>query len=185
MDIFALVPRGRHGARSTCRGWVSAAGTRFQWARPTLGPCELQGGKSVVSCLSLKGEALEGRKPRRPRPISTRKENVVQSTLNHTITTQPGRLPQSQALEESLADTPDQARSRAIPIACGQVVRGEPGFGRRHRGSLGDRASGVSRIVFLHVSGRCLSPVPPVTQQQERRACLPNLNAGVSSAKIR
>lgn len=191
LDIFALVSRRQYGARFSCRGRAaSSAGTRLRRARPTPCPRELQGGKSVVSYLSLRGEALGRRKPRKPKLTGTRKENAVQSTLNHTLKTQTGTLPQSQALEDSLADMPGQARNGASPKAGGQVVRGEPGFGQRYRGSLGDPASGASHIVFLHGvflhgSGRCQSPVPPVTQQQERRACLPSLNAGASSAKTR
>ncbi len=188
MDIFALVPRWRHGALSSCRGRAaSSAGTRIRRARPTLGPRELQGGKSVVSWLSLKGEALGRRKPKL---TGTRKENAVQSTLNHTLRTQTGMLPQSQILEDSLAGTPSQARNGSNPKAGGQVVRGKRGFGQRHRGNLSAPANGASHIVFLHGvflhgSGRCQSPVPPVTQQKERRVCLPSLYAGASSAKIR
>ncbi len=141
-------------------------------------------GMNLVSDLSLTGEAL-GANATRAHVTSTRLENAIQSTLNHTSRTQPGMLPRSRTLEDSLADTPGQARNGANPIAGGQAVREEPGFGRGHRGSPRDPASGASCIVFLHGGERFQSPVPPETQQKERRAFHPGLNAGVSSAKIR
>ena len=101
---------------------------------------------------------------------STGKETVIQSTLNHTLKTNPGMLPQSRALEDSSADTPGQARFASEPLAAigpvdrsgskradrdagGQVVRGETGFGRRHRGSASDPESGVSRVFVLDRCG--------------------------------
>ncbi len=92
---------------------------------------------------------------------STRKETVIQSTLNHTLKTNPGMLPQSRALEDSSADTPGRARNGANRDAGGQVVRGETGFGRRHRGSASDPESGVSRVFVLDRSGSPLMPCHP------------------------
>ena len=92
---------------------------------------------------------------------STRKETVIQSTLNHTLKTNPGMLPQSRALEDSSADTPGQARNGADRDAGGQVVRGETGFGRRHRGSASDPESGVSRVFVLDRCGAPLMPCHP------------------------
>ena len=92
---------------------------------------------------------------------STRKETVIQSTLNHTLKTNPGMLPQSRALEDSSADTPGQARNGANRDAGGQVVRGETGFGRRHRGSASDPESGVSRVFVLDRCGAPLMPCHP------------------------
>ena len=109
---------------------------------------------------------------------STGKETVIQSTLNHTLKTNPGMLPQSRALEDSSADTPGQARFVSEPLAAigpvdrsgskradrdagGQVVRGETGFGRRHRGSASDPESGVSRVFVLDRSGSPLMPCHP------------------------
>ena len=92
---------------------------------------------------------------------STGKETVIQSTLNHTLKTNPGMLPQSRALEDSPADTPGQARNGANRDAGGQVVRGETGFGRRHRGSASDPESGVSRVFVLDRCGAPLMPCHP------------------------
>ena len=109
---------------------------------------------------------------------STRKETVIQSTLNHTLKTNPGMLPQSRALEDSSADTPGRARFVSEPLAAigpvdrsgskradrdagGQVVRGETGFGRRHRGSASDPESGVSRVFVLDRCGDPLMPCHP------------------------
>ena len=106
---------------------------------------------------------------------STGKETVIQSTLNHTLNTNPGMLPQSRALEDSPADTPGRARFASEPLAAigpvdrsgskranrdagGQAVRGETGFGRRHRGSASDPESGVSRVFVLD---RCGAPLMP------------------------
>ena len=97
---------------------------------------------------------------------STRKETVIQSTLNHTLKTNPGMLPQSRALEDSSADTPGQARNGADRDAGGQVVRGETGFGRRHRGSASDPESGVSRVFVLD---RCGAPLMPCHPARARR----------------
>ena len=90
---------------------------------------------------------------------STRKETIIQSTLHHTFKTHSGVLPQLRTLEEPFADTPGRARNGAVPNAGVQVVRGETAFGRRHRGSASDPASGVSRtaakaaLQFLSVVG--------------------------------
>ena len=109
---------------------------------------------------------------------STGKETVFQSTLNHTLKTNPGMLPQSRALEDSSADTPGQARFVSEPLAAigpvdrsgskradrdagGQVVRGETGFGRRHRGSASDPESGASRVFVLDRCGDPLMPCHP------------------------
>ncbi len=109
---------------------------------------------------------------------STRKETVIQSTLNHTLKTNPGMLPQSRALEDSSADTPGRARFASEPLAAigpadrsgskranrdagGQVVRGETGFGRRHRGSASDPESGASRVFVLDRCGDPLMPCHP------------------------
>jgi len=92
---------------------------------------------------------------------STGKETVIQSTLNHTLKTNPGMLPQSRALEDSSADTPGQARNGANRDAGGQVVRGETGLGRRHRGSASDPESGVSRVFVLDRCGDPLMPCHP------------------------
>ena len=87
-------------------------------------------------------------------------------------------LPQSRALEDSPADTPGRARFASEPLAAigpvdrsgskranrdagGQVVRGETGFGRRHRGSASDPESGVSRVFVLDRSGAPLMPCRP------------------------
>ncbi len=108
----------------------------------------------------------------------TRKETVIRSTLNHTLETNAGMLPQSRALEDSPADTPGRARFASEPLAAigpvdrsgskranrdagGQVVRGETGFGRRHRGSASDPESGVSRVFVLDRSGSPLMPCHP------------------------
>ncbi len=109
---------------------------------------------------------------------STGKETVIQSTLNHALKTNPGMLPQSRALEDSPADTPGRARFVSEPLAAigpvdrsgskradrdagGQVVRGETGFGRRHRGSASDPESGVSRVFVLDRCGDPLMPCHP------------------------
>ena len=109
---------------------------------------------------------------------STGKETVIQSTLNHTLKTNPGMLPQSRALEDSSADTPGRARFASEPLAAigpadrsgskranrdagGQVVRGETGFGRRHRGSASDPESGASRVFVLDRCGDPLMPCHP------------------------
>ena len=109
---------------------------------------------------------------------STGKEKVIRSTLNHTLETNLGMLPQSRALEDSSADTPGRARFVSEPLAAigpvdrsgskrvnrdagGQVVRGETGFGRRHRGSASDPESGVSRIFVLDRRGDPLMPCHP------------------------
>ena len=109
---------------------------------------------------------------------STGKETVIQSTLNHALKTNPGMLPQSRALEDSPADTPGRARFASEPPAAigpvdrsgskranrdagGQVVRGETGFGRRHRGSASDPESGVSRVFVLDRRGAPLMPCRP------------------------
>ena len=109
---------------------------------------------------------------------STRKETVIRSTLNHTLKTSPGMLPQSRALEDSSADTPGRARFASEPLAAigpvdrsgskranrdagGQAVRGETGFGRRHRGSASDPESGVSRVFVLDRCGAPLMPCHP------------------------
>ena len=92
---------------------------------------------------------------------STGKETVIQSTLNHTLKTNPGMLPQSRALEDSPADTPGQARNGANRDAGGQAVRGETGFGRRHRGSASDPESGVSRVFVMDRCGAPLMPCHP------------------------
>ena len=109
---------------------------------------------------------------------STGKETVIQSTLNHTLKTNPGMLPQSRALEDSSADTPGRARFVSEPLAAigpvdrsgskradrdagGRVVRGETGFGRRHRGSARDPESGVSRVFVLDRRGDPLMPCHP------------------------
>ena len=92
---------------------------------------------------------------------STGKENVIQSTLNHTLKTNPGMLPQFRALEDSSADTPGQARNGANRDAGGQVVRGETGSGRRHRGSARDPESGASRVFVLDRRGTPLMPCHP------------------------
>ncbi len=87
-------------------------------------------------------------------------------------------LPQSRALEGSPADTPGRARFASEPPAAigpvdrsgskradrdagGQVVRGETGFGRRHRGSASDPESGVSRVFVLDRGGSPLMPCHP------------------------
>ena len=87
-------------------------------------------------------------------------------------------LPQSRALEDSSADTPGRARLVSEPLAAigpvdrsgskradrdagGQVVRGETGFGRRHRGSASDPESGVSRVFVLDRCGNPLMPCHP------------------------
>ncbi|MDE0697588.1 MAG: RNA-guided endonuclease IscB [Boseongicola sp.] len=77
---------------------------------------------------------------------SARKETIIQSTLNHTLKTDPGMLPQSQALEGSPADMPGQARNGANRSAGGQVVRGE---------------SGASRVFVLNRWGDPLMPCHP------------------------
>ena len=109
---------------------------------------------------------------------STGKETVIQSTLNHTLKTNPGMLPQFRALEDSSADTPGQARFVSEPLAAigpvdrsgskranrdagGQVVRGETGSGRRHRGSARDPESGASRVFVLDRRGTPLMPCHP------------------------
>ena len=92
---------------------------------------------------------------------STIKETTIQSTLNHTLKTNPGMLPQSRALEDSPADTPGRARNGANRDAGGQAVRGETGFGRRHRGSASDPESGVSRVFVLDRRGDPLMPCHP------------------------
>ncbi len=109
---------------------------------------------------------------------STGKETVIRSTLNHALKTNPGMLPQSRALEDSSADTPGRARFASEPLAAigpvdrsgskradrdagGQVVRGETGFGRRHRGSVSDPESGVSRVFVLDRGGSPLMPCHP------------------------
>ena len=114
---------------------------------------------------------------------STGKETVIQSTLNHTLKTNPGMLPQSRALEDSPADTPGRARFVSEPLAAigpvdrsgskradrdagGQVVRGVTGFGRRHRGSASDPESGVSRVFVLD---RCGAPLMPCHPARARR----------------
>ena len=48
---------------------------------------------------------------------STRKETTIRSALHHTFKTDPGMLPQFQALEGSPADTPGPARNGANPDA--------------------------------------------------------------------
>ena len=114
---------------------------------------------------------------------STGKETVIQSTLNRTLKTNPGMLPQSRALEDSSADTPGQARFASEPLAAigpvdrsgskradrdagGQVVRGETGFGRRHRGRASDPESGASRVFVLD---RCGDPLMPCHPARARR----------------
>ncbi len=114
---------------------------------------------------------------------STGKETVIQSTLNRTLKTNPGMLPQSRALEDSSADTPGRARFVSEPLAAigpadrsgskradrdagGQVVRGETGFGRRHRGSASDPESGASRVFVLD---RCGDPLMPCHPARARR----------------
>ena len=130
---------------------------------------------------------------------STGKETVIQSTLNHTLKTNPGMLPQSRALEDSSADTPGRARLVSEPLAAigpvdrsgskradrdagGQVVRGETGFGRRHRGSASDPESGVSRVFVLDRCGNPLMPCHPararklLKQGPRRRGAPPSLH---------
>ena len=94
--------------------------------------------------------------------ISTRKETSIPSALNHALKTDPGMLPQFQTLEDSLADTPGQARNGANRNAGGQDVRGEPGPGRRHGGSPGDSRRGVSRVLVLDRRGDPPMPCHPV-----------------------
>ncbi len=64
---------------------------------------------------------LEGRKPRRSMLISTRKETVIQSCLNHTCKTDPGALPQRRAIEGPSEDMPCQARNGAKRNVGGPV----------------------------------------------------------------
>lgn len=97
---------------------------------------------------------------------STGKETVIQSTLNHTLKTNPGMLPQSRALENSPADTPGRAGNGANRDVGGQVVRGEAGFGRRHRGSASDPESGAVRVFVLE---RCGAPLMPCHPARARR----------------
>ena len=107
------------------------------------------------------GRGLRNGKFREPILTSTRRKTLIRSTLNHALKTNPGMLPQSRALEDSPADTPGQARNGADRDAGGQVVRGETGFGRRHRGSASDPESGVSRVFVLDRCGAPLMPCHP------------------------
>ncbi len=92
---------------------------------------------------------------------STRKGTIIRSALHHTFKTDPGMLPQFQALEGSPADTPGQARNGVNPDADVQDVRAEPGSGRRHRRSSRDSESGVSRVFVLDRRGDPLMPCHP------------------------
>ena len=109
---------------------------------------------------------------------STGKETVIQSTLNHALNANPGMLPRSRALEGSPADTPGRAWFVPEPLAAigpvdrsgskranrdagGQAVRGETGFGLRHRGSASDPESGASRVFVPDRSGSPLMPCHP------------------------
>lgn len=92
---------------------------------------------------------------------STRKDTTIQSTLNHTLKTDPGVLPQHQALEGTPVDKPGQARNGACCNAGGQVVRGETSESSRHRGSESDSASSVSCVFVLDKRGEPLMPTTP------------------------
>ncbi len=87
-----------------------------------------------------------------------RKEKGIQSALNHALKTDPGTLSPSRALEDSPAGTPGQARNGADRNADGQVVREEPGSGRRLGRGSGDPRCGVSRVFVLDRRGD--PPVP-------------------------
>ncbi len=70
-------------------------------------------------------------------------------------------LPQFQALEDSPAGMPGQARNGADPNAGGQDVPGETGFGRRHGRGPVDSRCGVSRVFALDRRGEPLMPCHP------------------------
>lgn len=84
---------------------------------------------------------------------TTRKETSIQSAWHHAFKTGPGMLPLFQTLEDSLADTPRQARNGMERYAGSQVVRGESGFGLRHRSGLGDSDCGTSRAFLARLKG--------------------------------
>ncbi len=141
MSVEGRYPGGR---QARARNWGTAGLAGFnaevvpdqQWRnRSATSPCR---------------ERLEGRKSRRPMLTGTGKGTAIQSTLNHSPKADPDVLPKRQALEDSLVDTPSLARNGADRrSAGGQFVRRQPGFGWRHRGSIGDPGRGASRNVLL------------------------------------
>ena len=109
---------------------------------------------------------------------STRRKTIIRTTLNHALNANPRMLPRSRALEDSPADTPGRAWFVPEPLAAigpvdrsgskranrdagGQAVRGETGFGRRHRGSASGPESGASRVFVPDRSGSPLMPCHP------------------------
>jgi hypothetical protein len=182
MRVEGRFPGGRQ-ARTRIWGTAGLTGSNAETV-----PGQQWGNSSATS----PGRARpEGRRSRRPLLTSSGRVTAIQSNLNHAAKTDPDVLPKRQALEDSHADTPVQARNGADRVASGQVVLRKPGFGRRHRGSFGDLESGASRIFLLPwrgdpSSGRRQPPPVPISRKQQRgRAFLPGRNAGASSAKIR
>ena len=139
----------------------------------------------------LKGGAC-GAEFRRPMLTSARKEASIRSALNPTSTTDPGMLPQFQALEGSPADMPGRARNGANRIVGGQAARGESGSGRRHRNCSRDSEGSASRAFVVGRRGDPLMPCHPVRARTFLKwetatmhgtrgpAFVPFLNEGVS-----
>ena len=100
---------------------------------------------------------------------STRKETTIRSTLHNAFKTDPGMIPQFQALEGLPADTPGQARNGANQNTDVLDVRGEPGPGRRHRRSSRDSEIGASRVFVLDRRGDTLMPCHPARARTLRR----------------
>ena len=183
MSVEGRYPDGR---QARTRIWGTAGLARFN---AEVVPDQQWRNRSATSPFR---ERRDGRKSRRPMLTGTGKGTAIQSTLNHAPKADPDVLPKRQALEDSLVDSPSLARNGADRRgARGQFVRRQPGFGWRHRGSIGDLGSGAGRNVLLPWRGdpssgrRPPPPVPFSLKQKRGRAFLPGRNAGAFSAKIR
>lgn len=98
---------------------------------------------------------------------SLRTRRMFQSTLHNKFKTHPGVLPQLQALEDSSADTPGQARNGANPNAGMQHWRGETAERQRNRRSSGDsETNGVTRVCVLDKRGNPLMPCHPARAKE-------------------
>lgn len=93
---------------------------------------------------------------------SLRTKHMFQSTLHNKFKTHPGVLPQLQALEDSSADTPGQARNGANPNAGMQHWRGETAERQRYQRSQRRSACGASRVFVLDKRGKPMNPCKSV-----------------------
>lgn len=98
---------------------------------------------------------------------SLRTRRMFQSTLHYKFKTHPGVLPQLQALEDSSADTPGQARNGASPNAGMQHWRGETAEKQRNKRSSRDsETNGVTRVFVLDKRGNPLMPCHPARARE-------------------